>query len=472
MKLLHLSDWHLGRAAHGQPRDADFEAVLAEIVAIARDAEPDAIVHSGDLFDVVRPGVTDMARGIRALQALARVAPVVVLAGNHDSPALLRLFGVIANGFSAGEDPAAAGRITFVDVAKPPSAGGILDLPAAGGAQRLRLAPLPFVHANRFLDAFRGPDTATRDYADHLRLVQAELHRGLLDGYRSDADVLVFAAHLYIEGALLSHSERPVEVSATYATQAAALPQVAYAALGHIHRPQAVTRPGIPTRYAGSPLQLDFGETGEEKSVVVVTAEPSRPAHPEVVPLTAGRRLVEVTGTLEQIAAQADAVGDAIVRVLVDTETPTPGLAVLVADRLPKATLALVEERCAATRVQVLDRAGTATETEPDITALFRDYLAVVGSRHAVVDHVLATFGDLLTEAQIVDPADPHDCAPLPEEQLLAAVLADEPTPPGVTEKLITAPRSAPEDTTPAGSAERRPRKKATAAPVAPEETR
>src|SRR4051794_40273655 len=101
MKLLHVSDWHLGRPALGHPRDADFDAVLAEIIAVTREAKPDAIVHTGDLFDLPRPAVADMQRGIRALQALARVAPVVVLAGNHDSPALLRLFGAIANGFSA-----------------------------------------------------------------------------------------------------------------------------------------------------------------------------------------------------------------------------------------------------------------------------------------------------------------------------------------------------------------------------------
>jgi exonuclease SbcD len=457
MKLLHVSDWHLGRAALGQPRDADFDAVLTEVVGIARDTRPDAIVHTGDLFDVVRPAVTDMSRGIRALQALARVAPVVVLAGNHDSPALLRLFGAIANGFSAGEDPGAAGRITFSDRARPPSAGGIVDLAAAGGAQRLRLAPLPFVHANRFLDGFRGPQTATRDYADHLRAV-AELHRGLLEGYRPDADVLVFAAHLYVEGALLSHSERPLEVTATYASAAASLPPVAYAALGHIHRPQAVVRTGLPTRYAGSPLQLDFGETGEDKSVVLVAAEPSRPAHAEVIPLTAGRRLVEVTGTLDTLAAQADAVGDAIVKVLVDTETPTVGLAELVADRLPKATLALVEERCAATRVHVLDRSTSEHETEPDITELFRDYLSEVGTKRASVDHTLLAFRDLLAEAAHVDPADgcTHDHGRLPEEELLTAALAGAPVPPGVTERLITTGRPVEGDPPPAPTRRRR----------------
>jgi exonuclease SbcD len=235
-------------------------------------------------------------------------------------------------------------------------------------------------------------------------------------------------------------------VTATYATAAATMPQVAYAALGHIHRPQAVSRTGFPTYYAGSPLQLDFGEVGENKSLVVVTAEPSRPAHPEIVPLRAGRRLLEVTGSLHQIAMQADMVGDAIVKVLVDTETPTPHLADLVAQRLPKASLALVEERCAATRMEALDRSTAGdTDTEPDISALFRDFLAETGTKRANVDHVFATFSHLLVEAQVADVSDGgHDCGKLPEEELLAAVLVDNPVPRSVTARLIDNRRPAP----------------------------
>ncbi len=434
MKLLHTSDWHLGRTALGRPRVQDFDAVLREIIGIARDSQPDFVLHTGDLFDVSRPAVADMRQGISALQALATVAPVIVLAGNHDSPALFRLFGLIANGMSAGEEPAASGRIHFVDQAHTPENGGILDLPTNSG-QRLRLAPLPFVHANRFLDEFRSPLTASRDYADHLRDVQADLHRGLLAGYRPEQDVLMFAAHLYIEGALPSHSERGLELTSTYATAASALPQVAYAALGHIHRPQSVGRTGFPTRYAGSPLQLDFGEVGEDKSLVLVTAEPSRAAHPQVVPLTSGRPLREITGTLDQIAAQVDRIGSAIVKVIVDTDTPTPHLAVRITDLLPNAEVVRVEEQCAATRIHVLDRSSDDGTEEPELPDLFHDYLARVGTRGAAAEHVLASFGGLLAEASIADTV--HDCATLPEEDMLAAVLANRPVPERVREQLL-----------------------------------
>ncbi|MGH9011146.1 MAG: metallophosphoesterase family protein, partial [Acidimicrobiia bacterium] len=78
MKLLHVSDWHLGRATYGEPRAEDHDAVLAEIVAIAAEQRPDVIVHTGDVFDVVRPAYTDLTRGVTVLQELGAIAPVVV----------------------------------------------------------------------------------------------------------------------------------------------------------------------------------------------------------------------------------------------------------------------------------------------------------------------------------------------------------------------------------------------------------
>jgi exonuclease SbcD len=404
----------------GRPRGEDFDAVLAEIVDIAHEARPDLIIHSGDLFDSARPGTAELRRGMRALRELAAIAPTVVLAGNHDSPALLQVMDLVANGFGVTSDPDGVRRITFVDRARRSDSGGILEFPAREGTQRIRLASLPFVHQNRFLDEFRSPETATRDYAAHLRDIQAELARGLLEGYRADRDVLLFAAHLYVEGAVPSYSERPVDIADTYATTAEALPEVGYGALGHIHRPQAVGHAGFTARYAGSPLQMDFGEAGEVKSVVVVDAEPSRSTSVEVVPLHAGRRLAEFTGTLLELRAQAGQIADAFVKATIDTETPTRHLADAVIDALPRATVVRVEERCAASQVTVLDRSAV-SEEEPELPELFRAYLAEIGTPGAVAADVLATFKEL------VAAVDDERLDPLPEEELLRAAVEGRP---------------------------------------------
>jgi exonuclease SbcD len=132
-----------------------------------------------------------------------------------------------------------------------------------------------------------------------------------------------------------------------------------------------------------------------------------------VVPLRSGRRLAEFTGTLDELAARADRIGDAFVKVTVATEQPTPGLAETVTALLPKATVVRVDEDCAASRVTVLDRAVTAAEAEPDLRDLFRDYLAENNTSGVVVDHVMGTFGELLAAASHDEPE------PCPEETLL-----------------------------------------------------
>ena len=424
MRLLHTSDWHLGRTVGQRPaqrsRDGDFDAVLAEITGIARDVRPDLIVHSGDLFDSWRPTPGDLARCLRALRDLSEVAPVLVVAGNHDSPVLLETLDFAVTAFGADPGPGGVPRLKFVTRARRPRDGGILDYPVRGGEQRIRVAALPFIHQNRFLDEFISPATATRDYARHLREIQAELQRGLLDGYQPGQDVLVLAAHLYVQGASPSYTERPVEISDTYLTEADALPAVSYAALGHIHRPQAITRGGITARYAGSPLQLDFGEAGEDKSVVVVDADPGRPVRVDLVPLHAGRRLYDFTGTLDELRAQAGRIGDAFVRAVIVSDQPIPHLAAAAKDAAPHATFVAIDPRCKASQVAVLDRAE-AERDEPGLPDLFAEYLPGRVPVGAVADHIQATFADLLADTDREDPGI------FPEEAQLRSVLGQEP---------------------------------------------
>ena len=386
MRLLHVSDWHLGRLTYRCSRAPDHEAVLAEICELARDARPHLILHTGDVFDGLRPGYTEMTYAIEVLEELAAVAPVVVLAGNHDSPALFRLFDRLQ-----GPEP----RIRFVDRVRPPQEGGVFDVPAAEG-EIVRLACLPFIHANRMVDRFEDATTWTATYSERIQRIEEALERGLAAGYDPSRHVLVFAAHLYVRGARFSGSERPLHVSEAYATRLERFPHVAYAALGHIHLPQALPRRGVTGRYAGSPVPLDFGEEHERKEIVLVEAEPGRPAVLTPHPLSAGRELRTIVGTLEEIAELAPTVGDALCRVTVCTEEPVPDLAQLLGEVLPGATIVEVNEDCAATRLEVVEATAVEADAEPGFTELFRSYLAERGTSGPRADRVLETFETLI----------------------------------------------------------------------------
>src|SRR5256714_14648491 len=122
MRLLHVSDWHVGRQTYRCSRVPDHETALAEIVDLARDTRPHLVLHTGDVFDGVRPGYAEMAFAVEALEELAALAPGVVISWNHDSPALFRLFDRLQ-----GADP----RIRFVDPLRPSADGRVLELPRA-----------------------------------------------------------------------------------------------------------------------------------------------------------------------------------------------------------------------------------------------------------------------------------------------------------------------------------------------------
>ena len=389
MRLLHTADWHLGRTTYGEPRAPDHDAVLGEILDLARTERPDLIVHSGDLFDAVRPAYPDLHRGIGVLQELAGIAPTVVLCGNHDSPALFRLF-----------DRLLGDRLPlrFLD----PDQVGVLTFPV--GDQVARLAALPFVHANRTIATWEEPDAWHRRYTERMGDLLRGLGDRLQEGYRADRDVLLLAAHLYTGGSLFSGSERPVHVTEVYASDPRDVPQVAYAAFGHIHRPQPV--PGRATgRYAGSPIAMDFGEVGERKEVVLVDAMPGRPARVRPVPLSGGRPLVRLEGTLEELRVAAAAVGEALALVTVHTETSAPDLSERVRDLLPKAVVLEVTEVSAARRLAVLEPGEDAGAPEPTVAETFREYLREEGTRGAEADRVLATFERLLAAVEQEEPA-------------------------------------------------------------------
>lgn len=387
MRLLHTSDWHLGRETYRVSRRPDHEAAIDEIVTLAQETKPHLIIHSGDLFDGPRPSYDDLSLGVSALQRLAAVAPVVVVCGNHDSPALFRLFTQLLGD---------GAPVRFVDVARVPEAGGILEF-AGDRDERIRLTTLPFIHANRLVTGFEDPSLRTALYADRVAAIEQRLATGLIEKYDANRDVLLFAAHLYVGGATYGKSERALHVSDTYASRPESVPAVTYAALGHIHKPQALPG-GTAGRYAGSPLQLDFGEEGEDKVTVIVEARPGRPANIEARPMASGRRLLRLAGTLAEIPAQADTARGKLVHVTVRSEDPVPDVADQIEAMLPGAVILEVVEDVASRRLTVLGDADVAEAAEPSMGELFEQYLTQVGTRGPAAARVLESF-TILTDA-------------------------------------------------------------------------
>lgn len=302
MRLLHTSDWHVGRKIRGRSRAGEHRSVIAEIVGIARDRQVDATVVAGDLFDISSPSPEDESIVYRALLDLAEVGPVLVVGGNHDNAARLEAVKPLLD----------LGRVTVVARPSQPGQGGVTVL----GSLDLKVALLPFVSQRSIVKAEQimnlDPDQHAQSYEGRLRRIIDSLTEDMgLD------TVNIVAGHLTVYGAESGGGERQSHIFG-YAIPPQAFPgSLSYVALGHLHRQQRIAG-SAPIWYSGSPMQLDFGEVEDRKGVLVVDAEAGRPASVEPILLESGNRLVQLSGTLEQVISMASEVEGAYVKVLLD----------------------------------------------------------------------------------------------------------------------------------------------------------
>ena len=382
MKLLHTSDWHVGKTIRGHSRIPEHEAVLTEIVTLADEHSVDLVIVAGDLFETATPTAEAESLVYRTLlQLLDTGAHVAVISGNHDNA---RRLHAVAPVFEA------LGRIHLVTEPTRPDDGGVIRLSMPGGEQ-VRLAMLPFVSQRGVVRAKNLMEAAayenTQAYADRMRL----LIETLTAEFGSDT-VNILAAHAFVYGGQLGGGERAAHFIDDYAISAQSFPVTAsYVALGHVHRPQKI--PGAaPIHYCGSPLQLDFGEEDQRKQVNLVEIEPGIPSEVTHASLSGGRALRTLRGTvaeLAELAARGEdsaVVDDAWLRVMVQ-EPRRAGLADEVRELLGERVVDVRMDDPTPQRKQRVARKGRAP------TELFDEFLT---ERNIADERVRAMFAELL----------------------------------------------------------------------------
>ena len=297
--------------------------MIAEIVDIARREHVDCVLLAGDVFETWAP-TGDAERVV--CDALSEFAgsgiATVVVGGNHDHPRRLAALRKLGNPLEIfiRADPAAPGN------------GGVISLQK--NEDLAQIAVLPWVPEYKIVDIcqmMNPEDTWYEAYSDNV----AAMCRHLAAGF-SEKTINVLVGHLFAYGAETSGSERAVHITQPFAVKPAQLPPAQYIALGHIHKPQEI---GSSSRcfYSGSPLQLDFGEREQQKRIVIVDVRAGFPANIESVALLSGRRLREVTTTIEKLPSVASETGTDFLRVIVKSDTKISGLSQQVCELLPNA---------------------------------------------------------------------------------------------------------------------------------------
>jgi exonuclease SbcD len=281
MRLLHTSDWHLGRSLHRADLSAAQEAFIDDLVETVAAERVGLVVIAGDVFDRAIPPLSAIGLYESALLRLrAAGARVVVTSGNHDSAARL---GVNA------------GLIDVAGVHVRTRIGGLVD-PVLVDDEHGPVA----VYAIPYLEPATVRDELGVE-ATHAAVLGAATAAARAD-HVARGGRAVAVAHGWVTGGEASDSERDISVGGVGAVPASLFDGFTYGALGHLHRPQQV---GESLRYSGSPLAYSFSEAGQAKGSWLVELDRSGLTAVAQVPAPSERPLSTIRGTLDDLLSSA-----------------------------------------------------------------------------------------------------------------------------------------------------------------------
>ena len=310
MRLLHTSDWHLGRSLHAHDLGAAQAGFVDHLVEVVRTEGVDAVVLSGDVHDRALPPVEAMQLFGEALRRLRDAgAAVVVISGNHDAPARLGdKSGLLDPRISIRTDPrSVADPVLLQDRHGPVAIYGV-----------------PYLEPAAVRDLLPG-DRALVGHAGVLTRAMTAVHADRTGrGARS-----VVLAHAWVTGGQASDSERDITVGGVANVPSALFDGIDYTALGHLHRPQVLSE---ALRYSGSPLPYSFSEAGHAKGSWLVELGPTGLTSVTSVPQPVHRALSAIRGTLAELLTSAEFAGaeqDFVAVVLTDPVRPVDAMAAL-----------------------------------------------------------------------------------------------------------------------------------------------
>ena len=279
MKLLHLSDLHLGKRIKNFPLLEDQAYILQAILEILDAERPDAVLIAGDVYDRATPSTEAVELLDRFLVSLAeRGLPVLLISGNHDSPERLAFGAQFLEKSRIFISPVYNGTVTPVTLEDEYGPVDFYLLPF--------LKPL---HVRRCF-----PEEPVESYTEAVACAVSHLN---LDPSRRN----VLITHQFVTGAERCDSEE-VSVGGSDNVDAVVFAPFDYVALGHLHGPQNIGDDRI--RYCGTPLKYSFSESRQKKSVTLVELSAKGQRTVRTVPLTPRRDMVERRGCFQDFLTQ------------------------------------------------------------------------------------------------------------------------------------------------------------------------
>jgi exonuclease SbcD len=266
MRIIHTSDWHLGQHFYGKSRAPEHQQFLNWLIAQSKSQQIDAIIVAGDIFDTGTPPSYAREMYFDFIAKLHQThCQLVVLAGNHDSVAMLTESQKILQQLSTRVISAVSNNM----------AEQVFVLNSLKTEQQAVICAIPFIRPRDIVKSYAGQSANEKQRSlqqaitEHYQVL-FEQAQGLSQLNQADGTRLPIIAtgHLTTIGASTRESVRDIYIGTLEAFPASEYPAADYIALGHIHRPQKVTK-SEHIRYSGSPIALSFDEANTQKSIVI-----------------------------------------------------------------------------------------------------------------------------------------------------------------------------------------------------------
>ena len=399
MRVLHTSDWHLGKRLDYFSRHEEQEAVINEIIQISVERSVDLVVVSGDLFDTYNPPVESVELLYRSLKKLTQngQVPVVAIAGNHDSPdrvnvadVLARENGIILVGNPTDEVPLFEVENGFRILRSEP---GFVEISLPKYPYPVRLLHTAFANEQR-LKTYFGEEKQ-RSLQETLQ----ETWTSLCTRFCDQTGVNLLCSHLFMlkKGEAAPEEpegEKPINIGTADLIYSDALPrEIQYVALGHLHRWQDVGS-RQPVVYCGSPLAYSFSEAGQQKYVSLVDLEPGASAQVEQIKLRAGKslvrkRVVGVDAAVEWLQLNTDC----LVELTLETDE---FLKAEERKRFYQAHDGIIFLIPQVKNREIQNQSNTQINLNQDMRALFSDYFKSKNGGQAPNDDIINLFNEIL----------------------------------------------------------------------------
>lgn len=289
MKILHTSDWHLGKRLHQIDLTEDHRLFFDWLIQITQKEPVDAIIVSGDIFDLANPSSEARKLYYETLVKLAGMnCTVIITGGNHDSPSVL----------NAPKEVLKALNIHVV--------GGLsknmedMIIPLSKNNKEIAIAAIPFLRDSDIRQAVQG-----ESHQDRIEAIKAGITRTFNNAAETCERLYpnipaIAMGHLFTHGASTSESERDIQIGNLAGYEVSEFNDYfSYYALGHIHRPQ---NPGNSNKliYSGSPIPLSFSEKSDVKRIVVYDFSEAKPQY-KSIEIPENRKLIKITGTYTEV---------------------------------------------------------------------------------------------------------------------------------------------------------------------------